>query len=154
LLLLAPIQRSPNQAKAEEEDGEAKAIKDNDNDKDKEKDKDNEEEEDNKEEEEVINLLPTTTNSASISHPLSGLTTAEEEASEMDAVAPTPSAMRATALAPATTVLTLASPALARWAIRLMRTSTMEGLRETRPGKWAPHSHFPGRWQHHQQQQQ
>jgi hypothetical protein len=116
--------------------------------------KDNEEEEDNEKEEEVINLLPTTANTSSISHPLSSLTTAEEEAAEVDAVAPTPSAMRATALTPVTTVLTLATPAPARWAIRLMRTSTTAGLRETRPWKWAPHSHFPGRWQHHQQQQQ
>jgi hypothetical protein len=140
LLLLAPIQRSQNPAEAEEEDGEAKATKD----KDKDKDKDNKEEEDN-EEEEVTNLLVTTANTASISQPLSGSTTAEEEEAKEDAVAPMPSIMRATALTPATTALTLATPAPAQWAIRSMRTSTMAGLRETRPGKWAPHSHFPGR---------
>jgi hypothetical protein len=140
LLLPAPTPRSQKQAEAEEK---AK-------DKDKDKDKDNEEKEeeaDNKEEE-VTNLLPTTANTANISHPLSGSTTAKEEAAEVEAVAPMPSVMRATALTPATTALTLATPALARWAIRSTRTSTTEGLRETRPGKWDPHSHFPGRWQH------
>jgi hypothetical protein len=40
--------------------------------------------------------------------------------------------MRATALTPATTVPTLATPAPARWATRLTRTSTTAGLRETR----------------------
>jgi hypothetical protein len=54
----------------------------------------------------------------------------------------------------ALTALTLATPAPARWAILSIRTSTTEGLGETRPGKWDPHSHFPGRWQHYQQQQQ
>jgi hypothetical protein len=153
-LQLAPIQRSQNQDEAKEKDGEAKAkdkVKDKDNDKDNKNEK--EEEEDN-EEEEVTNLLPTMANTANISHPLSGLTTVKEEAAEVDAVAPTPSAMRATALTPATTTLILATPAPERWAIRLTRTSTTAGLRETRPGKWAPHSHFPGRWQHYQQQQQ
>jgi hypothetical protein len=118
LLLLALIQRSRNPAEAEVEDGEAKAIKD----KDKEKDNE-EEEEDNQEEEEVINLLPTTANTASISHPFSGLTTTEEEAAKVDGVGPTPLAMRATALTPATTVLTLATPAPSRWAIGLRQDS-------------------------------
>jgi hypothetical protein len=130
------------------------ALKKNTKDRVKNKDNEEKEEEEDNKEEEVTNLLPTTANTANISHPLSGLTTAEEEAAEVDAGAPTPSAMRATALAPATTALTLATPATARWAIRSTRTSTTEGLRETRPGKWDPHLHFPGRWQNYQQQQQ
>jgi hypothetical protein len=149
LLLLAPIQRSQNPAEAEEEDGEAKATKD----KDKDKDKDNKEEEDN-EEEEVTNLLVTTANTASISQPLSGSTTAEEEEAKEDAVAPMPSVTRATALTPATAALTLATTAPVRLATPLTRTPTTAGLRETRPGKWVPHSHFPGQRQHYQQQQQ
>jgi hypothetical protein len=76
---LAPIRRNQSQAEAEDEDGEAKATKD--------KDKDNKEEEEDNEEEEVINLLLTTANMASISQPLSGSTTAEEEEAEGDAVA-------------------------------------------------------------------
>jgi hypothetical protein len=112
------------------------------------KDKDNkEEEEDNEEEEEVTNLLPTMANTANINHPLSGSTTVEEE---VDSSAPMPSVKRATAPTPAT-ALTLATPAPARWATRSMRTSTTEGLKETRPGKRDPHSHFHGRWQHYQQ---
>jgi hypothetical protein len=117
------------------------------------KDKDNKEE-DNKEEEEVTNLLPTTANTAGISQPLNGSTTAKEEAAEEDAVAPMPLVTRATALTPATVALTLATTALALLAILLTRTSTTAGLRETRPGKWVPHSHFPRRWQYHHQQQQ
>jgi hypothetical protein len=147
LLLLAPTQRRRNPAEAEEEDGEAKATKDKD------KDKDNKEEEDN-EEEEVTNLLLTTANTASISQPLSGSTTAEEEEAEEDAVEPMPSVMRAMTLTLATTALTLATPAPAQEAIRSIRTSTTAGLRESRPGKWAPHSHFPGQRQHQQKQQQ
>jgi hypothetical protein len=150
LLLPAPTPRSQKQAKADEK-AKAKAKA-----KVKDKDKDNEEEEEeaDNEEEEVTNLLQTMVNTANISHPLSGSTTAEKEAAEVDAVAPMPSVKRATALTPATTALTLATPAPARWAIRSTRTLTTEGLRETRPGKWDPHSHFPGRWLHYQQQQQ
>jgi hypothetical protein len=135
---------------------EKKKAKAKDKVKDKGKGKDNEEEEEEEdsEEEEVTNLLPATANTANISQPLSGSTTAEEEAAEVDAAAPMPLVMRATAQTLATPALTLATPAPARWAIRSTRTSTTEGLRETRPGKWDPHSHFPGRWQHYQQQQQ
>jgi hypothetical protein len=61
LLLPNPTPRNQKQAEAEEK---AKA-------KDKDKDKDNKEEE-------VTNLLPTTANTANISHPLSGSITAEE----------------------------------------------------------------------------
>ncbi len=147
----APIPR--NQKQVEDEEKAKAKSKDKVKEQGKGKDNENEEEEDS-EEAEVTNLLPTTANTDNISHPLSGLTTAEEEAAEVDAVAPTPSAMRATARTPATTVLTLATLAPERWAIRLTRTSTTSGVRETRPGKWAPHLHFPGRWQHHQQQQQ
>jgi hypothetical protein len=150
---LAPIRRNQSRAEAKETegDGETKATKDMD----KDKDKDNEEEEeDNEEEEEVTNLLLTTANTASISHPLSGSTTAEEEEAEEDAVAPMPSVTRATTLTPATAALTLATTDLVRLATPLTRTSTTAGLRETRPGKWVPHSHFPGRRQHYQQQQQ
>jgi hypothetical protein len=95
-------------------------------DKDKDTDKDNEEEEEEeevKQEEKVTNLLPTTANTAYIHHPLSGSTTVEEE---VEATAPTPSVKRATAPTP-NTALTLAT--------RSMRTSTTEGLRETRAGK-------------------
>jgi hypothetical protein len=147
--LLPPVPTPRNQKQAEaEEKAKAKAK-----DKDKDNEEEEEEEEDN-EEEEVTNLLQTTANTANISQPLSGSTTAEEEAAEVDAAAPMPSVMRATAQTPATTALTLATPAQARWAIRSTRTLTTEGLRETRPGKRDPHSHFPGRWQHYQQQQQ
>jgi nitric oxide reductase activation protein len=152
LLPLAPTPRSQKQAEAEEKAKAKAKVKDKD--KDKDKDNEEEEEEEDNEEEEVTNLLPTTANTANISHPLSGSTTAKEEAAEVDAVALTLLVMRATARTPATTALTLATPAPARWAIRSTRTSTTEGLRETRPGKWDPHSHFPGRWQHCQQQQQ
>jgi hypothetical protein len=143
---LALIRRNQSQAKDEDEDGEAKATKD--------KDKDNKEEEEDNEEEEVIKLLLTTANTASISQPPSGSTTAEEEEAKEDAVAPMPSVTRATALTPATAALTLATTAPVRLATPLTRTPTTAGLRETRPGKWVPHSHFPGQRQHYQQQQQ
>jgi hypothetical protein len=107
-----------------------------------------------KDKEEVTSLLLTTANMASISQPLNGLTTAEEEEAEEDAVAPMPSVMRGTALALATAALTLATTALVGLATPLTRTSTTAGLRETRPGKWVPHSHFPGRRQYHHHQQQ
>jgi hypothetical protein len=148
LLPPAQIPRNQKQVDAKEK---AKAK---DKVKDKGKGKDNEEEEEDSKEEEVTNLLPTTANMANISQPLSGSTTAEEEAAEVDAAAPKPSVMRDLAPTPAKTALTLATPAPARWAIRSTRTLTTEGLRETRPGKWDPHSHFPRRWQHYQQQQQ
>jgi hypothetical protein len=121
---LAPIRRNRSLAEAEETeaDGETEEIVD--------KDKDIEEEEDN-EEEEVTNLLRITANTASISQPLNGSSTAEEEEA-----------------------LTLATTALVRLATPSTRTSTTAGLRETRPGKWIPHSHFPGRRQYHQPQQQ
>jgi hypothetical protein len=141
-----PNPKSQNQAEAEDEVGEAKATKD--------KYKDNEEEEEDNEEEEVTNLLLTTANTDTISQPLGGSTTAGEEEDKEDAMAPMPSVMRAMALTLATTALTLATKAPARWATRLMRTSTTSGLRETRPGKWTPQSHFLGRRQHYQQQQQ
>jgi hypothetical protein len=86
-------------------------------------DKDNEEEEEVNKEEKVTNPLPTTANTAYIHHPLSGSTTVEEE---VDATAPMPSVKRATAPTP-NTALTLATLST--------RTSTTEGLRETRPGK-------------------
>jgi hypothetical protein len=151
LLPPAPIPRNQKQVEAEEK---AKAkSKDKVKEQGKGKDNENEEEEDS-EEAEVTNLLPTTANTANISQPLSGSTTAEKEADEVDAAAPMPSVMRATASTPATTALTLATPAPAWWATRSLRTLTTEGLWETRPGKWDPHPHFPGRWQHYQQQQQ
>jgi hypothetical protein len=125
LLPPAPTPRSQKQAEAKAK-AKAKAKVNN-----KDKDKDNEEEEEDNEEEEVTNQLPTTANTDSISHPLSGSSTAEVEAAEVDVVAPMPSVMRATALTPAT-------PAPERWAIPSTRTSTTEGLRETRPGKWDP----------------
>jgi hypothetical protein len=155
LLPTAPIPRNQKQVEAEEKAKAKAKAKDKVKvkDKDKGKGKDNKEEEEDSEKEEVTNLLPTTANTANISQPLSGSTTVEEEATEVDAAAPMPSVTRATAPAPATTALTLATPAPAWWAIRSTRTSTMEGHRETRPGKWDPHSHFPGRWHHYQQQQ-
>jgi hypothetical protein len=133
---LDPIRRNQSLAEAEETeaDGETEGIEDKDN-----------------EEEEVTNLLLTTANTASISQPLNGSTTAEEEEA---VVAPTPSVKRATALTPATAALTLATTAGVRLAAPLTRTSTTAGLRETRPGKWVPHSHFPGPRQYHQQQKQ
>jgi hypothetical protein len=113
LLPPAPIPRNQKQAEAEEK---AKA-------KDKDKDKDNEEEEEeDNEEEEVTNLLSTMANTANISQPLSGSTTAKEEADEVDTAAPMPSVMRVTDPTQATTALTLATPAPARWAIRSTRT--------------------------------
>jgi hypothetical protein len=148
-----PKKPKPGRGRGKGRGGKGNKDKDKDKDKDNKVEEDNEEEEDNKEEE-VTNLLLTTAKTASISQPLSSSTTAEEEEAEEDAVAPMPLVMRATALTPATIALTLATPAPARWAIRSMRTSTTARLRETRPGKWAPHSHFPGRRQHYQQQQQ
>jgi hypothetical protein len=59
-----------------------------------------EETEDNEEEEEVTHLLPTTANTASILHALNGSKIVKEVAEE-EAVAPTPSVSRATALTPA-----------------------------------------------------
>jgi hypothetical protein len=155
LLPPALIPRNQKQVEAKERAKEKAKDKDKDKTKDKDKDNDKEEEEevDSEEEEEVTNLLPTTANTANINNPLSGSTTVEEKAAEVDPAAPMPSVKRATAPTPAT-ALTLATPALARWAILSMRTSTTEGLRETRPGKWDPHSHVPGRWQHYQQHQQ
>jgi hypothetical protein len=113
LLLPAPTLRSQKQAEAKEK-AKTKA-------KVKVKDKDNEEEgeEEDNEEEEVTNLLPTTANTDNISHPLSGSTTAEEEAAKVDAVAHMPSVIRAMDLTPATTTLTLATPAPAQWASSL-----------------------------------
>jgi hypothetical protein len=142
---LAPIRGNQNQSEAE--GGESKATKDKD------KDKDNEEEEDNKEEED-INLLLTMANTDSISLPLSGSTTDEKEEAEEDAVETMPSVMSIEALTPAKAALTLATTAPVRFATPSTRNYSMAGLRETRPGKWAPHLHFPGRRQHYQQQQQ